>query len=252
MPRSGYGQMQKLAAFLSVHPTLVSQVFRGPKNLTSEQAIKAAEYFGLNERESDFFFALIELERSGTVPLKKYWQRRLDALKDENRVVANRIAPTHQLSHEQRIEFYSSWEYSATRLATSISRHQTAEAVAERLGLTAKRVGDIIEFLLATGLCIQKNGRLEMGVARTHVPAESPLASRHHLNWRLKALEAHSNLRKHELAFSAPISIGKKDKDKVREIMLAAIEKVSKLVSNSEPDDLACLTIDWFDLRAAK
>ena len=252
MPRSGYGQMQKLAAFLSVHPTLISQVFRGPKNLTSEQAMKAAEYFGLTERESDFFFALIERERSGTLPLKRYWQRRLDSLKDENRVVANRIAPTLQLSHEQRIEFYSSWEYSATRLATSISRHQTADALAERLGLSAKRMGDILEFLLATGLCVQKKGHLEMGAARTHIPAGSPLASRHHLNWRLKALEAHSNLRKHELAFSAPVSIGRNDKDKAREIMLEAIEKVSNLVSKSEPEDLACLNIDWFDLRASK
>lgn len=252
MPRGGRGQLQKLAAHLSVHPTLVSQVFRGPKNLTPEQACKAADYLGLTERESDYLLALVEHERAGNPPLRSYWKRRLDALREEDREVANRIAPARRISDEQRAEFYSSWEYSATRLATSIERLRTIDALAERLGLPPKRVAEIAEFLVKTGLCARKNGKLETGPSRTHLPADSPIVSRHHLNWRLKAIEAHPNLRKHELAFSAPVSIGKREREKVRAILLEAIEKVSDLVSGSDPEDVCCLNIDWFDLRGTK
>lgn len=251
LPKKGRGQLQKLALFLAVHPTLVSQVFRGDKNLTSEQACRTAEFFGLNEKEFEFYLALVERERAGNLPLKKYWQGRIESLCEENRSVSSRLSPSRQLSQAQKAEFYSSWQYSGIRLATSIPELRSPEVLADRLGLSVKRVREVLEFLLATGLCVQMKDQLTMGVARTHVSADSPLVTRHHLNWRLKALEAHANLRKHELAFTAPLTIAKKDREKVREVILQCIEKINSLIEETDAEELSCLGIDWFDVRAS-
>jgi len=252
LPHRGRGQLQRLAEHLVVHPTLISQIYRRNKDFTSEQACKAAEFFGLSDRESEFFLALVERERAGNSQLKDYWQRRIATLTEENQAVGNRVLPGHKLTREQQIEFYSSWEYSAARLATSIPQLQSIDALSERLGLPIKKTRELIDFLLESGLCVDKRGRISMGPARTHIAAESALSARHHLNWRLKALESHFNLRKHELAFTAPLSIAKKDREKVREILLQTVEKVSALVSDSESEELACLNMDWFDLRSMR
>lgn len=251
LPNAGRGQLQKLAQFLAVHPTLISQVFRGDKNLTSEQACRAAEFFGMNDQELGFYLALVERERAGNLILKKHWQSRIESLREENRTVSSRLSPTYNLSQSKKIEFYSSWQYSGIRLGTSIPKLQSPEALAERLGLSVKRVREVIEFLVESGLCVYEKGQVKMGPARTHIPADSPLVTRHHLNWRLKALEAHENLRKHELAFTAPVSIATKDREKVREIILQAIERINKLMDETESQELSCLAIDWFDIRAS-
>jgi hypothetical protein len=52
-----------------------------------------------------------------------------------------------------------------------------------------------------------------------------------------------------ELAFTAPLSISAKDFGKVREILLNAIEQSSKVVEGSEPEKVACLNIDFLEVR---
>ena len=192
----------------------------------------------------------VSLDRAGNQPLKKYWLGRIEEIREENRAVSSRLAPSHKLSHAEQVEFYSSWQYSATRLATSCAGLSAPEVIAERFGLPLKRVKSVLEFLLSTGLCISEKGVTKMGPARTHIPAESPLVARHHLNWRLKALEAHSNLNKNELAFTAPLSVAKKDREKVRESLLKCIQEINKIVETTEAQEVACLCIDWFDVRA--
>jgi uncharacterized protein (TIGR02147 family) len=249
LPKRGHGQLQRLAKFLSIHPTLVSQVLRGDKNFTSEQTCLAAEFFGLGESEADYLLALVERERAGNGTLRKYWSRRLSELKDALKVART---PGHAMTEQERFEFYSSWEYSGVRLSTSIDDLQTVDAVAERLGLTAKRVNEIIAFLLATGLCVEKQGRIQMGPARTFISRESPMAFRHHLNWRLKALEAYDHFRASEFAFTFPMTISQGDREKIRELLVETVERTSKLVSSSGAEELCCLNLDFFEVRKAQ
>lgn len=55
MPNKGYGKMSELSRFIGVHTTLVSQILKGHKDLTTDQAILASEFFGLNALESEYF-----------------------------------------------------------------------------------------------------------------------------------------------------------------------------------------------------
>ena len=61
MPKKGHGQAFKLAKYLGVHPTLMSQILRGDRVFTLEQGHRACIFFGMNELESDFFILLIQI-----------------------------------------------------------------------------------------------------------------------------------------------------------------------------------------------
>jgi uncharacterized protein (TIGR02147 family) len=249
MPRAGRGQLLRMAQHLKVHPTLVSQVFKGSREFTLEQACLLCDFFGLTDFETDYFLVMVELERAGNEKLRRVLRQRMERLKRESRQVASRLPPTATLSDDQKATFYSSWHYSAVRQLSSIEDLQSVEAIAEYLELPMAQARRIATFLVSCGLCVEEKGRLKMGPLRTHLPADSPLIARHHANWRLKAIERHERMSDAELAFTAPLSISAKDFGKVREILLNAIEQSSKVVEGSEPEKVACLNIDFLEVR---
>jgi hypothetical protein len=124
--------------------------------------------------------------------------------------------------------------------------------LARRLNLPEARVREALDFLVGQGLCLSSEGRIEMGVAQTHVPKESLWAERHHLNWRLKASEWLSRERSRaDLVFTAPVSLSQKDLMEVKKTLLGAIEKISARVRDSKPETLAVLNIDWMEFPKA-
>jgi hypothetical protein len=61
-------------------------------------------------------------------------------------------------------------------------------------------------------------------------------------------MQRHEKLGAQELAYTAPMVLAKRDQQQVREMAANFIEKVLKLVKDSEPDEtLCCLCLDWFE-----
>jgi uncharacterized protein (TIGR02147 family) len=245
MPKKGRGQFRKISLALRMHSTLVSQVFRGDKQLTLEQACALADFFGMTDLETEFFVTLVEKEKAGSVALKQVFSRRLTSLRAQSTQISSRLPKAKALKEEDKATFYSQWYYSAVRLLTSIPQFQTRDAIALHLGLSPKIVGKVLEFLLAVGLCEEKRGRLHIGPSRTHTPADSPLAHRHHVNWRMKTMERFSALGAEELVFTSPMTLAEKDVPEIREEISALIEKVSRRIEPSPSEVMACLNIDW-------
>src|ERR1039457_3217815 len=71
----GHGQYSRIAEHLSIHTSMVSQVFGGEKHLTFEQACGICNYFGFTELETDYFIALVQLDRAGTPEARGKCQR---------------------------------------------------------------------------------------------------------------------------------------------------------------------------------
>ena len=140
MPKQGHGQSFKLSQFLSVHSTLVSQILKGTKTFTLEQASQTAEYLGLNDLETDFFLVLVQMDRAGNESLRNNLRRQMKALAEKSEKLTNRLKPQKQVSEEMRSTFYSDWIYSAIRLLTAIDSCQTVEGLSTRLGLPVKSV----------------------------------------------------------------------------------------------------------------
>ncbi len=248
MPARGRGEFRKIASALRVHSTRVSQIFRGDLHLTLEQACDLARYLGLSELETECLLALVQRDRAGTPQLRQALEKQLQAIRQKSRELVHRVERSRILTEQEKSTFYSNWYYSGIRMASSVPELQSLDRLAKHFDLPRERVRKVLDFLVQTGLCVEEEGRVRMGPKLTHLESDSPLVSRHHANWRLKAMQRHEKLGAGELAYSAPMVLSQKDRAQVREMAALFIEKVLKLVKDSEPNEtLSCLCLDWFE-----
>lgn len=247
LPKSGHGFKLKIADALSVHPTLITQVLKGLKSFTFEQAFALSQFIEMSDLEKDYFLNLVEFDRSGTAELKSFIQSKLLKLKQESDKAKNRVGQYAKISEADQALFYSQWYYSAIRLSCAISDDVTVDSLSKQFQLPKNLIKQVVRFLVGRGLLLERADQtLERGPQNTFLPADSPMVSRHHMNWRMKAMEKHSRLDEGELAFSAPLTLAEKDIPEVKKICLEAIQQISKKVSSSKSEKLACLNIDWF------
>lgn len=247
--KKGHGQLKKLAEYLGVHTTFVSQVFKGDKTLSAEQGIGVAEFLELTETETRYFIKLIQLEKAGTVKLKKLITEEIQTIKEQVNKISSRLLSVTVLADEQKAIFYSAWYYSAIRLLIGIDGFQETEQIASKLNLPSKLVVEVIHFLLEAGLLVKENGILKVGPSKTHLEADSPFIKLHHSNWRSRALQNLDYPDKEKLHYSSPMTISRKDAQIVRTRILKMIEDVGKILDTSPDEELMCLNVDWFSIR---
>ncbi|MGZ3792596.1 MAG: DUF4423 domain-containing protein [Bdellovibrio sp.] len=250
MPKRGRGEFRNISLFLRMHTSSISQIFKGQKNLTLEQASSLAVYFGMNDLESDYLLNLVEKERAGSQELIDRIDKRLTKIKKAATQLSNRLPKDRILSDNDKALFYSNWFYSAVRLASDVKSLQTVEALSQHFSLPPALINDVMQFLLSTGLCVEDQGQFKMGPQRTHLEATSPLISRHHMNWRIKAIERSPKMvQAEELQFSSPVVLSQKDILRIRSQLLDHIQDILKTVSESESEDTYFFNVDWLKLR---
>jgi uncharacterized protein (TIGR02147 family) len=252
MPKKGYGQMSRLAVYLGVHSTLVSQVLKQHKSFSTDQAALVAEFFGLNELESEYFILLVQIERAGNTAAKNHYTKQLQRVLEHANTISHRVRVDAELSEEQRAVFYSDWAYSAIRQSVAIHGLNHAEPIAEYLGLPRKKVQKFLEFLVKAGLCNMKKGEFKVGPASTHVEASSPWVRVHHTNWRQKAIQSLDGDQSDKLYYTSPLTLAKRDCDVIREKILQFIEQVNSIVDPSPSETFYCLNVDWFPVEKKK
>ena len=71
-PRGGRGQLKKLSEHLNVNSVVISQIFKGDRELTSEQGFEVSDFLALSSIEHEYFLLLIQYGRSGTHRYKKH------------------------------------------------------------------------------------------------------------------------------------------------------------------------------------
>lgn len=250
LPKRGWGEGGRLANYLGVSTTLVSQVLSGEKLFTAEQTVKLIKYIGLKGMEADYISFLNQYERSGTDELKSYWKLKLDEIRNDALKIAIQVRPQKTLTaHEQAI-FYSSHIYSAIRLYTSTSPNgKTLFEIAERFALERTKVQEIMNFLVETGLCRFENDQFTMGAQSTHLDQGSPHLLRHHTQWRLKTIQLSESIKSEELMYTVVVSLSKNDFSKLREEMVLFIKTFLDKVHKSPAEEVACFNMDWFWYR---
>lgn len=246
MPNQGHGQVSRLARHLGVNTTLVSQILSGKRNFTEEQAVATAGFLKLNKKEAYYFLLLVQGERAGTGPLKEIFSEQLRLVREEASSVKGRISSKKELTFEEQAVFYSSWLYSAIHIFPSIEGFDEPGAIARRLGIEVGLVRRIVERLVDYGILAEDGGRLKIGVSSTYVPPDSPLVHRHHQSWRQQASQKMTLGQPKDFFFTAPLSISSDDFDAFRGELSELINRLQKVVEKTNPQDLACLNIDFF------
>lgn len=247
--KSKKGNLTSLAKVAEVHPTFLSHALAGSKDLSLEQAVLISRYLELSALEQDYFFCLIQQERSGNSHLKSYWDAKIKGLFDERNNLVQRFRPHRELTLEEKSTFYSSWKYVAAWTATAINKGQTIEDLGMKLGIPRAELSDILNFLVVCGLCIEENGTFSIGDMHVHVPNQSPLVTKHHTNWRLQALNRLDNRTTRELFFTAPMSISKKDFNRIREMLNVFVKEAVEIAKDSTAEEVVGLNIDFFQVQ---
>lgn len=246
-PKAGRGQVKKISDFLRVSTTLLSQVFKGEKQLSLETAAELTEYLEFNEKESEYFILLIEHQRAGGFKLKKILEKKLDREQQIGSQLQNRLQKDRQLTDAEKMQFYSSWMYSAIRILSALPEMTNAKTISERLNIPLATANNAINFLLEKNLCVIKNNKLTYGAYRTHIGKDSPFVIKHHQNWRIKGFQPMELRRDEDLFFTQPMALSKDAAEKIRLMLPGIIEEIHAISGPSESEVIRCLNIDWFE-----
>lgn len=242
----GRGSMARLAEYISVHPTFISQVLSGSKDFLEEQALPISEFLGLNESEQEYFLILVQIERAGSKKLKDYFRKRRDHIRTSLQKIENRVQNYRTLTDAEKSRFYSNWQYSAVHLMSTLEGEVSFHQVCQRLKISPQKCRKIIDFLTQINLVVESNGTLSPGFQNTHLENDSDFVSQHHRNWRLKAIEKIESLTSEELMYSVNVSLSKEDFAKMKELLSATIIQFIKTVQTSPAEDIALLNVDFF------
>jgi len=85
-PQRGRGATLKLSERLGVHITHISQVLRGDRDLTREQAWEASRFFELPEAEAEYLLTLVDIERTTSPAFRQHLEERRDRLRQSVRM----------------------------------------------------------------------------------------------------------------------------------------------------------------------
>lgn len=247
-PHGGHGEFRKIAKALNVHSTMVTHVFKASLQLSIEQSLALAEYLGLNGLETEYFLALVHFARAGDERTRAHFKSRLKRLKEKSMSVGARLESKNTLDEGDQAFFYSSWIYAAIRLLSAVPAYQSRDMIAETLELPRARLNRALEFLISRGLCVENGNKILYGNKKTFVSKESPLAARHHANWRLKIVSQLDRLTEQDLAFTYPTVISAEDFLKLREELVQFLERFKKTCDSSPSEKLYCLNIDWVEV----
>jgi len=238
--------LRRMAAATGIHTTTLSQAIKGKRPFSPEQVAKICEYLGFSDLETRYALAQLHFERAGTEQLRKILKAELASLRRQAEDLTHVVRKDKVLTESDKAIFYSNWYYSAIAVLSSLEGFQDVPAISSRTSLPKPVINQAIEFLLNSGICVKRGSRLEPGTKSTHLEASSPLVVRHHGNWRLRAIERHSNLNSTlELAYSSPMSLSLSDAIKIRSMLIELVKKVNQIRDPSPCEDAYFLNIDW-------
>jgi uncharacterized protein (TIGR02147 family) len=242
----GHGMRKGMAEVVGCQTAFISQVLKGNAHFSLEQADKLNPFLGHSKEESSFFLLLVQFTRAGTDSLRAHFLAQIQEQVGRRSHLKERLKTTHELSNEDNSIYFSSWSYAAVHVLLSVPGYQTKAAIAETLHWPVDRVGEILEFCVSRGLAMQSGDQYSVGPAHIHLGNDSSMIVKHHMNWRVKALEVLDQERTEEMHYSSVVSVSGADIPKIKAIFADALTAARKIVADSKEEALYSICLDFF------
>lgn len=247
--KAKWGQKSEFAKSIGCDGAYVSRILEGKAHLSLEQAMRANRYFGHTPDESEFFLAQVGYARAGSQELRLHYKKQMDSLRNKHRTLSRRVDPAESFPEITQATYYSLWAYAAIDIATSIPSLQTADALSQYFHLSLESVTSILSFLRDCGVVEQKDGRWLNTNRQIYLSSDSPHIRKHHLNWRLKAMQMIEQPEARNLHYSSVVSMSVHDFERLKEHLIQAVTKARGIVKDSNDEMIAAYTIDCFELK---
>ncbi|MBX3020051.1 MAG: TIGR02147 family protein [Bdellovibrionales bacterium] len=246
---AGKGEKSNFAKHIGCQPSFLSQVLCGNPSLSLEQGVLANDCLGHSSAESQYFLALLQFERAGSVRLKQHFQTEINHALKEHWQVKERLAPWRELTPAARATYYSSWVYGAVHVLTAIPCADQIDFFLKRTGLQRDELNEVLKFLCQYGLvATNAEGTYRPTETRVHLPSSDPLVLNHHRNLRARALHEMQMPNEDNLHYSLLMAVAKSDGLKIREMILKMVESTDKIIRPSQEESAFQLNLDFFEL----
>lgn len=245
----GRGEFSRIAEYLNVSNVLISQVFKGPKELSFEQGIKLTEYFGFSEIETKYFLNCLSYNKAGNHQLRSYYEKEMSEIAQQSKQIASRVTNQKQLSDEEKARYFSDWVHAAVHLTCALPFIKNVHDLSSYLGLSEDKINESLHFLLETKLVERKSGELGTGTTYIHLEKTSPYLVQHHRNWRLLSSLKATSIQSHEVMYTAPMVISKKLGEELHSKILDFIQNFVKSTEGCDDEEIWNLNIDFVKLQ---
>jgi uncharacterized protein (TIGR02147 family) len=241
------GFRKALAQATGCQTAYVSQVLNGQYHFSLEQADAAAAFLGFTKEESKFFLLLVERQRAGTDSLRAYFAEQLEESRSRHLLLKHRLGVQASLGVPEQSRYYSCWQYSAVHMAVTIPKLQTRPALARALGISPRKLSEVLDFLGTVGLIQKKGERYLPGATQLHLSKDSPLIAQHHANWRQQGLaKMHSDHAGEGIHYSSVSSLSAADARKIKAQLTTALSDAVRAIKDSPEEVLFGINLDFF------
>lgn len=243
--RGEYGRIAKAAGISS---TLVSQIFKGERELSLEQAFLISSYLNLNNEESDYFELLVLFRRAGIKKQQEHYLKKIKRIQEKHKSFKSKMnVKSLDMTSENEIKYYTEWIHSAIRLLSEIRKYQTIESLAQKLKVDEDEVKKSAEFLSSINLVEYNSGKVTGLKNNIHLEKSSPLTYLRQLTWRMKALENFQRKNPEDFTFNALVTLEKGQIEKIKEIIKSSVSEIGASTEKTKnPEEMMCLNIDFF------
>lgn len=242
------GFRSKLGEAAGCNSAFVSHVLNGAAHFSLEQAFKINAFLGHNEDEAKFFLLLVELERAGTEELRGYFLKQIEMISQARSVIKTRLNVKEKLSLEDKVRYYSSWEYGAIHVIVTIEAYQSAELISQRLQIPRARTMQILGALVNMGLLKKQKDAYVAADGRIHIGSDTELVVQHHSNWRVRVLRALAAPAPQDVHFSSAFTVSKEDVKKLNGMIVDFLAKVNPIIDASPAEEPYGICVDFYRL----
>jgi uncharacterized protein (TIGR02147 family) len=247
-PNGPRGRRKALAEAIGCQVSHVTNVLSGSAHFSSEQIEAAARFFGLSHQETECLLLLTQYNRAATSTLREFYSKLLQDKKRQHSNLKVRLAMTDELKTDQESRYYSSWHYAAVHILLTVPSVNTREAVASKLDLPLSKVDEVLSFLSETGLIRKVGVHFEVIRPTIHLEKNSPLISKHHINWRLKTILELDQADENQIHYSSVVSLSEEDYLTIKEIFSKTLASTMDKVKRSPAEIAAVISVDVYPL----
>ena len=244
----GKGKLLRLASFLKIHPSRLSRILNEADHPTPEQAYLIGQFLGLGELDGSYFAEMVNLERASHPSFRNHISGKLRSIRHEAEGPAELTPFDRPLTASEEKVYYSSYLYGAVWLSSMVSGRNTAAQIAKNLKLDPQAVERICAFLVSTGLCGLKDGRVVPGARLLKIESDSPQIEKFLGNWRMRGIEKIAVRGEEDLFYSEPMAISEEGFHKVKALLRQTAAEIRKILEQAPGERVACLNWDWYEV----
>lgn len=243
------GARLRLSQHIGCQAAYLSRVMGHKADLSQDQILLVADFFKLDTDQTEYLVYTLLENRGGNAKSKKFFREKAQQIAERGLQLNKQLRAESKLSTEFEAAYYSSWIYSALHISL-LNPKFDIKNFSEQNGLRWPDVLSALNKLEQIGLIMKKQNRWQVVHTNTHLGANSPWLSRHHINWRMKISEKMTREDLNGLHYTSIASCSKADRERVNQVLIEALQKCRDIIKKSSDEVSFYYGCDLFELTS--